>query len=575
MRRIKYIHGLSLIDVIVGVAIMTLVFMALFASFQAASEFGARNRLRANALLLANEHLEIIRALPFDSIGTVGDLPSGTIPQLEDIVVDGHTYTRRTFIQYVDDPADGIGAADSLAADYKRVKVELSYEYHGVVQTFSLVTTIAPKAQESLAGAGILRINVTDAMNDPIPSAWVHVLNNTVATSVDITTYTNASGTVSLPGAWAGPGYEIEVTKPGYSSAQTYSATTSNPNPSPSPATVAENSTTEIYFKIDRTSTLTVATQAWPVYGRLFDTFADASQLASLENTQVLGGSVTLAGAPGTYSAAGTSTSVSISPTSLGSWLLLSFDDNVPANTNVYYQLQFDTGGGVFSLVPDSDLPGNETGFVSGPVDISGLGTSTYTSLRLQAILTTNDPTAAPEIYEWKLSYQAAPVPVGNVDFVLQGSKTIGTDAGGGPLYKYDQTHQTSATGIWQGSSMEWDQYNLQVTSHTVGEACPALPLVLDPDTVYEQTLTVSPTTTHALRLYVGNPIGNSVEHAEVHVAGGSTDETRASGPCGYVYVPGLASDTYTVSVEAVGFAATSTSISVSGITDASIVLSY
>lgn len=565
--------GLSLIEIVVGVSIFTLVFLTLVSSFLALATFGERNRLRAEALLLANEEIEKIRALPYDSIGTVAGLPSGTIPQTQTMTRDGRNFSVRTFIQYVDDVADGEGAGDTLAADYKRIKIEVSYDFRGLTQAFSLVTTIAPKSQESLAGAGILRIVVNDANNNPLGLAQVHVRNTTVATSVDVTTFTNASGVVSFPGAWAGSGYEVTVSKSGYSTAQTYTSTTTNPNPSPSPFTVAENSTTEVYFKIDRVSTVSLFARSWPVRGRLYDDFSSSAQIATSTDVQVDGGALTLAGAPGSYSVSGTVYSTSLTPASLGEWVLMSASTSLPANTSSTYTLQYDSGGGVFLPIPDADLPGNGAGFTSTPIDLGDLNTSTYTSLRIAATLRTTDMSVTPSIDEWVLSYLEPDAPVTGASVAIRGAKTIGTDSGGGSIYKYNQTLTTNGLGNITLNSMEFDSYTITPQGYTVAEGCPSLPLVLEPDTSVTQYLTLESATAHAYQVTIVNPLGGVVPRAEVRIRHGGTDVTRVTGPCGIAYFPNLTADIYTVDVRAAGLQSTSTTRAISGLTQDTVAL--
>ncbi len=562
MHNIKNTKGVSLISILVGIAIMMSVFMALFSSFNALLKFAERNHMRSNAIMLANEHIETIRALPFDSVGTISGLPPGNIPQNETIVFDGHSYNRRTFIQYIDDPADGTGASDTLTADYKRVKVEMSYDYAGVTQSFSIVTTVAPKSQESLVGAGVLRINVTDAINDPVWMATVHIVNNIVATSVDITTFTNASGTVSFPGAWSGGGYEVYVSKSGYSSAQTYTASSSNPNPSPSPFNVPENGTMEVFFKIDLFSTLDIKTRKWPVRKRLLDDFTDYSQISTTTNVQISSGDLMLAGSAGSYSLSGNSRSIAVSPMSIGSWLLFSFEDDTPTNTLVSYQIEYDTGGGVFALVPDADLPNNSTGFTESPVGLYNLSTTTYTSLRIKTNLSTTDANLTPSLHKYTLSYEEPSVPEPNVNFNIHGSKTIGAG-----VYKYDGSYQTSASGSWHGDNMEWDIYTIDVTGYDIAEACPSLPVVLEPDINFIQTLTLSSVSSDNLKVQVLNSLGNPVPHAEVRIIGGGNDITLSTGPCGTAYYSPLSPANYDVSVIADGLKNGTSSVAVSGAT--------
>lgn len=572
---IKNSKGTSLVEILVGIAIIAMVFVTLFSSFQAMLTFAERNQLRANALLLANEHIEIIRAIPFDSIGTIAGLPSGNIPQLETIVFDNKEYVRRTFIQYVDDPADGLGAADSLAADYKRIKVEISYNFRGTTQSFSLVTTIAPKSQESLVGAGVLRINVVDSQNDPLFLAAVHVLNTTVATSVDISTFTNASGTVSFPGAWAGGGYEVYITKPGYSSAQTYVSTTTNPNPSPSPYNVAENGTTEVFFKIDELSSIDLVTRLWPVRERFLETFDDVTQLSSQTNTQVTSGSLTLSEISGSYALSGTAVSVPFAPASLSEWLIFSFTEGTPPNTSLKFQIEYDSGGGIFVLIPDADLPLNSTGFTTSPIDLGSLDTSTYSTLRIVTSLASTDTTVTPEVLDYTLSYHKVPVPIGNVPFTLTSGTTIGTDVSSNPIYKYDVSDQTDGGGEWHSGDIEFDTYELLISGYNIAEACPSLPLILEPNVTLEQTLTLVSASAHNLKLQITGPLSEVVGRAQVNLVGGSVDMTVSSGDCGIAYFPSLSDDTFTVSIIAPGFAPFTTLIPVSGDTESSVVLSY
>lgn len=574
----KQIHatspaGMGLVDVIVGTGILALVFVGLATSFQAAAEFAARNRLRANALLLANEHIETIRALPYDSVGTVSGLPPGTIPQLETIEYDGKQYTRRTFIQYVDDPADGTGMGDTLAADYKRVKTELSYNYRGDTLSFALVTTVAPKSQEALTGAGILQIQVKDADDNPLPGATVRVWNDDVSPTVDVTTTSNIYGTVSFPGAMAGDGYNITVDKTNHSSAQTYEATVDNLSPSPGPALVTEGDVIERIFKIDLLADLSVRTVGRPTRQVYTDPLDDQLLLTAVTDAVLAGGALVLSGSPGTYAALGSATSVSYTPLSLGSWLLLTFDDSEPASTEIRYVVYYDNGG-TLEPIPELDLPGNTAGFTESPVDLGGLDVSTYGTLAVMAVLTSADPLVTPEVHEYTLSYHEPAPGIPSVGFDLVGNKTIGT----APIvYKYEESHVTDASGLWQDSAMEWDEYDLAVTTagYQVADACPDIPIDLRPGDTLVQEVTLAPSSAHALALAVRGPLGGAVPRAEVHIVGPGVDEIRTTGACGRVYFGGLSVDTYNVSITAPGLALFTQAYPVDGITDASASLSY
>ena len=122
-------RGASLIDVVVGSALMLVVFMGISAAFRLAVEVVSNNSARRRRSPLSGERMEYIRSLSYDGVGTVGGIPAGSITQSETVVLNGISYTRRTFIAYVDDPADGTGASDanSIPLDYKVARVDVSW----------------------------------------------------------------------------------------------------------------------------------------------------------------------------------------------------------------------------------------------------------------------------------------------------------------------------------------------------------------------------------------------------------------------------------------------------------------
>lgn len=254
--------GSSLIDVIVGTAIMVVIFVGIFGIFKLSIELVSSSKAKAGALALANEQVEFLRSLSYDDVGTIGGIPAGNIPQEEIIALNQSTYTRRTFIQYVDDPKDGLGEQDNnnITADYKRAKVEIKWTIGNRTRKFSLVSNIVPKGVETLAGGGILNINIIDAFGIPLAGAEVNIKNINIDPAIDLTTFSDSSGKVTLPGTPAGGGYEIVATKDGYSVAKTYDADANNPNPNPGHLTVVEGETTSLSFAIDLLSNMNVNT---------------------------------------------------------------------------------------------------------------------------------------------------------------------------------------------------------------------------------------------------------------------------------------------------------------------------
>jgi hypothetical protein len=203
--------------------------------------------------------MERFRNMAYDNIGVSGGVPSGTIPADQEITRSNTTFSVHTRIDYQDDPLDGlvIGTTpvDTTPADYKRVELTIDWNDNSV--PVILTGRFAPNGLEVAANTGALLITVFDSSGQPVPLADVHVTNSNVTPAVDITNTTDVNGNLQLLSlAPDVEGYHIEVSKAGYSSAQTYPVTAENPTPVPIDVTVAVQTPTQISFSIDHVSTL-------------------------------------------------------------------------------------------------------------------------------------------------------------------------------------------------------------------------------------------------------------------------------------------------------------------------------
>ena len=258
----RFSNGASLIDVIFGVSIMLIIFIGIFGIFKLSIELVSSSKSKTGALALANEQMEFIRSLSYNAVGVVGGIPAGNIEQEEIIILNKTIYTRRTFIQYIDDLKDGLEEEDEnlITADYKLVKVEIKWTIGDTERKFSLISNIVPKGIETFEGGGTLIINSIDAYGMPIAGAQVNIKNNTIFPTIDLMAFTNNFGKIMFPGSPAAADYEIIVTKDGYSMAKTYDADVNNPNPDPGHLTVAEKETTRSTFAIDLLSGMDINT---------------------------------------------------------------------------------------------------------------------------------------------------------------------------------------------------------------------------------------------------------------------------------------------------------------------------
>jgi len=81
-----------------------------------------------------------------------------------------------------------------------------------------------------------------------------------------------------------------------------------------------------------------------------------------------------------------------------------SWNDTTPGSSDIVYQLQYFNGTS-WQFIPNSDLSGNETGFTTGPVDLTGLNISTYGTIRPYATLTCDGPSNCPTLNDWTVTW--------------------------------------------------------------------------------------------------------------------------------------------------------------------------
>ncbi|MDP3646015.1 MAG: carboxypeptidase-like regulatory domain-containing protein, partial [bacterium] len=425
---------------------------------------------------------------------------------------------------------------------------------------------------------GTIIIHAVDAEFQPIQSAQVRIANSTVNPAIDLTTFTDELGTASVLGAPPAGGYAITVTKGGYSSAQTYGVTATNTNPIPAHLGVGGYQTTAATFEIDRLSSLHVETyekikdESWD------DLFTDDSNV-SLTDVEITGGRAELAGSEGSYAASGTVISIAPSIPYLYRWQEITWNDIVPGGTDIVYRV-YDAGGEPLS---NGELQGNTAGFTSPPINISGVSTSTHALLKVGATLATSDASTTPSIQDWTVSYEVGPEPLSDIDFNLHGGKTIGTEAGGSLIYKYDVDHTTNAEGLRDISNIEWDLYTISVSASTgydIASSCPPQSVGIVPEAAVSVRLYLAAHTTNSLLVDVRASDGTLIDGASIRLYRGSYDTTLTSDECGQEIFSSLsvgsvgAGNPYSIEVSASGYTSyTSTEVNVSGTTRLSIIL--
>jgi len=543
----------------VTAALVALVFGGLFAAVQAMITLISDSKAKAGATALATERLEYIRSLTYTDVGTDGGVPSGAIPQTRSVTLNELTYHERVLIEYVDDPADGAGAADGngIVADYKRAKIEYSWLGRNGTSSVALVTNIVPAGVETTAGGGTLRVYVNDAAVQPVAGASVRFVNDTGTTSIDTIRFTDPSGMAQLGGAPALSSYEIYVSRAGYSTDGTAIATGTLSSPSQPVVSVAESSVTTQYFQIDELSTMQVRTVGVPTYGTYDDSFGDSSRIASSTGVSVGGGTAELAGAPGSYATSGTLIATTTIPSPLDGWYSLDWTASTSASTSVAIALYYPVGTTTVR-VPDIDLPGNSVGFTTAPIDITALDPSTYPALQLGATLTTVDTNETPSLTAWSVTHIASQPTLSGIPMTSVGEKTLGSDGGGSDVYKNVFTGGTDASGDWVLNDVEYDVYSFTIDdpSYDVIEVCPSDRIALPPDTTEEITFTIGSVAGSRLLVTVTDASDQPVPNAAVRLEQPGYDETQTTSLCGQTFFSGggLSAAESTVTVSKPGY---------------------
>lgn len=553
-------RGFTLVEVLVAVGLVVIVTLGIFGGFRFALELTAEARAQSAALSLASGQMEFIRSLEYDQIGTVGGIPAGPVPQFSTSTLSGREFTTRTLIYWVDDPADGLGASDvnNITTDYKEAKVEVSWEsLQGTTQSLFLLSRFTPQGIESNVGGGTIRIEVYDRNFAPLPGVSVQLRNETTTSTIDVTQNININGFALFSGAPAASQYEVLVTRPGYSTEQTYRATTTLPNPSTQPFTVAEGDTTVLAFRIDQTSDLLIRTLVPATTSVVDDVFAPPSTVATTTGVELVADTYQLELSGTQYVATGTVESGMVSPATFSRWDIVAMNASTTLETNARLQVVTPVGTSSLSAVPNTDLPGNSSGFSPGAIDISQLDPAQYPELGLLVSLETASSTLTPALRSWSISYVVTETAQSGVPIRVRSNKTIGTDGGGANVYKYDAIHTSDGTGEISLSDMEWDTY--QITPETgwaITSACPPVPYDLDPGVSDEVRLDVVPDATPSLRVQVMTGAA-LVPGAIVQLTRPGVDKTATTDACGQVFFTNtlVAGDDYTVQVNAPGYA--------------------
>jgi hypothetical protein len=555
--------GLLFIELIIVSAISVIIFGALFLAFQFTLELVATTRTKLSATSLANERMEFFRSLPYVDVGTQTGIISGPVANNQVLTLNGIEFTERIVIDYVDGLGDGVGAADlnGITNDYKRVKLSYTWEVNQRLRELSIVSDIMPRGIETDVGGGSIRINVLDPLFQPLPGATVEISNASATAPLFESRVSNLSGEVLLSAVPADSDYELRVTGPisgvDYSVDSTYLVTAENVTPVRAPFAVTEGGISTLTFTIGELSDLDLQIYSSLITSSTTELFTDQSGIASSTgSTTVQAGELRLDDTSGVYELGGMIFLNAATPATLERWELIRVDADVPINTD--YQIQVYTGDAVtgYTLVPDSEMPGNSAGFTDTLINVQDVDAVLYPSLVVGVSLSTTDTAVTPSVSEVAVYWRSNSSAHTGLTLDVQGDKIIGARSDSSVIYKTISTVTLNGAGSVSLPDTEFDWYTLSLASGLdVAMACPAYPILHQAgvDSLTELVYVVDAEDT--LRVVVQDSLGRAIPGAAVQLELGVYDETQTTGACGQIFFTGgLTEADYELTVSSPGY---------------------
>src|SRR3989339_587834 len=253
--------GFGIMEVLVSVLIIMILTLGVYQLAIYFLNITSDNKFYVEAIEIANQKMEYIRNLPYDSVGTLTGFPAGEIPEYENLHRDGNFLIHTTII-YHDDEYDGTLASgtDLILNDYKIATIEVSWNGKFGAKSVTVFSKIISATEEMDIGAGLLKLIIVDANGDPVPNANIHIENNLLSPAYSQDFISDANGALYRALEPSFEGYEVTVTKAGYGTDQTYPRTINNPNPTKPHLSIISAVKTEESFSIDLLSNLTINT---------------------------------------------------------------------------------------------------------------------------------------------------------------------------------------------------------------------------------------------------------------------------------------------------------------------------
>jgi hypothetical protein len=283
--------------------------------------------------------------------------------------------------------------------------------------------------------------------------------------------------------------------------------------------------------------------------------FTDVGGVASSTNVESNGAALVLTNTAGVYETYGEAYLNTITPSPLLAWQAVTVASVVPSNTS--YRVYFLTGSGPYTLIPDTDLPGNAAGFSGTTINLTMLDATLYPSVVVGLVLETTDTAVTPEIENLSVFYRESETALASETITVRGDKVIGTDGGGLSIYKFSTTTVSSATGTVFLEDIEFDNYSVILPGgYDIVKGCPEYPHQQIAGVDGEVEVVAGVDNTNSLRVSVLDMALQPVPGATVALTRTGLNEVKVTGACGQVYLKASNSDEtdYVLNVSAPGY---------------------
>jgi len=243
--------GFTLVEVLVGSALFLVVAIAAYGAFTSLLQLVAGAQARTLAVALADEQFEIVRNMPYTSVGLTTGIPQGILPQSQTLSRGGINFTVSMTIRNINLSTSTVQASDKL------VEVDVECPTCKDFQPVILTGMVSPANLQSAGSGGALVVKAIDANGQPVAGASVSV-QSTATSSIRDSDVTDNNGALNIIGVpQGGNAYRIVVTKSGYSTDQTYAiGGAAGSSPSKPDATVLNGQVTTASFAIDTLSSI-------------------------------------------------------------------------------------------------------------------------------------------------------------------------------------------------------------------------------------------------------------------------------------------------------------------------------